>query len=1281
MNNIPIVTAATAFDDPNTGQTTILIIGQALYMGDKVQHTLLCPNQLRAYGLHVEDTPMHLAPSSKPSAHAIHCPETDFTIPLSLEGVFSYFPSRTPTIDEIETCKRVYLTNEHEWNPHSQHFQDQENNVIEHNQGDYYVNSKQRQIMTVNSNDMINISAAYDDNTTLSKIASTTSTNRQYRTTAERLANLWNIGLETAKKTVQVTTQKGIRTTTIPIEQRFRTRQAQLRYKQLGGRHGRFYTDTFFSSVPTLNGNTMAQIFTNDLAFTRVYPMKLKSQTHETLSAFIHEVGIPSSLHSDDAKELMHGKFKDLCKDFHIPCSYTEPYSPWQNRAENAIRELKRHVRRKMVANKVPGRLWDFCVKWSSDVRNRTSSSRFILDGRTPYEAVMGHTPDISSLATFNFYEPVWYIDQTAEFPHPKRKLGRWLGEAYDIGQAMCYWVLPISGIPLARSSVQHIPPEYLSTDDVQQELSALDKVLTEKFGDPVKSTDESLEYDINDPAMDNEAVTPLFEPMEPESAMPEADLWDAEAYDQYISAQVILPSGDSQLLGTVTARKRDVHGNPVGISNKNPILDTRIYEVTFPDGHSAEYSANTIAECLYSQIDSEGLHYVLMDAIVDWRQTHEALDEYNILQVSHNGNLHPRRTTQGYQLCVQWKDGSTSWEHLKDMKESYPTQVAEFAISKGIHNLPGFRWWVPQTIKRKSRIINNIKTRFKKKTHKYGIQVPLSVEEAYQIDRETNTDFWHQAIMKEMKNNAVAFRFLEEGEHIPVGSTWIPFHMIFDVKCDLTRKARFVAGGHWTQASSQLTYSTVVTRESIRIAFLIAALNELDILAADIGNAYLQAPTREQVHTTAGPEFGPSRVGQTVVIIRAMYGLKSSGAAWHAQLSETLLGMGFKPSLADPDVWYRAACKEDGFEYYEYLLVYVDDILAISHKPGIIMKTIQKQYRLKDEPMAPKQYLGAVIKQWSIPNELRPVWCMSATNYIKEALRCLEIELARSGKTLRGKPSTPMQTNYRPELDVSPLLDPEQANYYMSLIGILRWAVELGRLDIYIDVCLLSSHMCQPRIGHLEQVLHIFAYLKHHENSNMVFDPNYINWESEAFIKYDWTEFYKDAKEQLPVNAPPPRGHAVQINAFIDADHAGNRVTRRSHTGILIYLNCAPIIWFSKAQSTVETSTFGAEFIAMRIGVEMLEALRYKLRMFGIPIDGPANVFGDNKSVITNATVPSSTLKKKHNSIAYHRVREAVAAEVVQIAKVHTTENLADLLTKPLGASALKTLIQKILW
>jgi hypothetical protein len=148
--------------------------------------------------------------------------------------------------------------------------------------------------------------------------------------------------------------------------------------------------------------------------------------------------------------------------------------------------------------------------------------------------------------------------------------------------------------------------------------------------------------------------------------------------------------------------------------------------------------------------------------------------------------------------------------------------------------------------------------------------------------------------------------------------------------------------------------------------------------------------------------------------------------------------------------------------------------------------------------------------------------------NYIKEALRVLELELAKAGKTLKGKPSTPMQNNYRPELDISPILGPEQASYYRSLIGILCWAVKLGRIDIHVDVALLSSHLCQPRIGHLEQAFHIFAYLKCHENSNMVFDPNYIAWESEPFQQQDWTEFYKDAKEQLPLYVPPPRGNPV---------------------------------------------------------------------------------------------------------------------------------------------------------
>ena len=111
--------------------------------------------------------------------------------------------------------------------------------------------------------------------------------------------------------------------------------------------------------------------------------------------------------------------------------------------------------------------------------------------------------------------------------------------------------------------------------------------------------------------------------------------------------------------------------------------------------------------------------------------------------------------------------------------------------------------------------------------------------------------------------------------------------------------------------------------------------------------------------------------------------------------------------------------------------------------------------------------------------------------------------------------------------------------------------------------------------------------------------------------------------------------------SAFVDADLVGDKKNRRSMTGILMIINRAPIHWYSKKQATVEASTFGAEFIAMRTAVEMAESLRYKLRMFGIPIDGSTNIYCDNEAVYQNTVIPESTLKKKHHSIAYHRCRE----------------------------------------
>jgi hypothetical protein len=189
---------------------------------------------------------------------------------------------------------------------------------------------------------------------------------------------------------------------------------------------------------------------------------------------------------------------------------------------------------------------------------------------------------------------------------------------------------------------------------------------------------------------------------------------------------------------------------------------------------------------------------------------------------------------------------------------------------------------------------------------------------------------------------------------------------------------------------------------------------------------------------------------------------------------------------------------------------------------------------------------------------------------------------------------------------------------------------VELGRIDIYINVVILSTFLASPREGYLEAVYAIYGYLKSHNHSNMVFDPSYVHLKSEDFQVYNWEDFYKDTLEDIPTNAPPPRRHPVQINMFVDANHAGNKLNHHSQTGVLIYLNRAPIMWYSKAQKMVETSTFGSEFVALHFATEMVKALCFKLRMMGVPLDGQANALVDNDTIVKNSTVPSSTLQKK---------------------------------------------------
>jgi Reverse transcriptase (RNA-dependent DNA polymerase) len=240
------------------------------------------------------------------------------------------------------------------------------------------------------------------------------------------------------------------------------------------------------------------------------------------------------------------------------------------------------------------------------------------------------------------------------------------------------------------------------------------------------------------------------------------------------------------------------------------------------------------------------------------------------------------------------------------------------------------------------------------------------------------------------------------------------------------------------------------------------------------------------------------------MIVEKALYGLKTSGAAFRALLADTLYDSGFRPTRGDPDVHIRPAVKPDGFQYYEMILCYVDDVISISHKAtDVIKEVVQKKFKLKNDAIEePQMYLGAQLVKRKITG--CNCWTMTSNKYVEAIVKNLEVRLKGENKQLPSKCDTPLKSGYRPELDASDELNGEQITLYQELIGELRWAVELGRIDILLEVSFMSSHLANPRQGHLEQVLHIFGYLKKVPKKTIAMDPRQPTIDEKRFIQHD---------------------------------------------------------------------------------------------------------------------------------------------------------------------------------
>ena len=296
------------------------------------------------------------------------------------------------------------------------------------------------------------------------------------------------------------------------------------------------------------------------------------------------------------------------------------------------------------------------------------------------------------------------------------------------------------------------------------------------------------------------------------------------------------------------------------------------------------------------------------------------------------------------------------------------------------------------------------------------------------------------------MYNVGVTFEILAKGQPAPRGWHKVMGHLMWDVKMDFTHQARWVLDGHKTPEAEGPMHASVVSRESIRIVFLYAALNGRDISSADIHNAYLQVPSSRKDYIICGAEFGIENIGHVGLIHRALYGGKTAGKDFCNHLCSCMHYLKFLSCLADPDVWMWPAEKSDGTAYYEFVLLYMDDALVISENAEeILREEIGKYFELKEESSGcPSLYLGCHVCQEKLGNGV-DAWSFSSSQYIQTAVKNVEEWLSKRDDgqwKLPTKAETPMWSTYQPKLVGS-----HQVPFPMCTLETLRKHCSTGSL------------------------------------------------------------------------------------------------------------------------------------------------------------------------------------------------------------------------------------------
>ena len=539
------------------------------------------------------------------------------------------------------------------------------------------------------------------------------------------------------------------------------------------------------------------------------------------------------------------------------------------------------------------------------------------LGGNVPPGMLYGVSPDISILLLYTFYQPVFYATHNQSFPSSsEERSARWVGFGEHVGDALTHKLLDDD------------TKKILYRSAVRPSDSAHPNMRLASDGGESSQTPKPIVFVRSRQDNSQSATKPMAE-YNP---------------DDLIGRTFLLPKNEQGERLRATIKRKVIETSKLLDDQHDNAIDKINFHLDVGQGR---------AEAIMSNVQ-------ILDHL-DQQEQQEDLYKFRAI-TGHQGPLSPQDENykgSKYNVMLEWETGEITDEPLSLIAADDPVTCAEYAKKHDLLHLDGWKRLkhIAKNQKQLTRAINQSKIRQVRRSavYQFGFLIPKDYKQALQLDEQNGNSKWYDATKLEMDQINEYKVFQDHGKaqydpksrkvsNAPNGYQKIRVHLIFAVKHDGRHKTRLVAGGHLTPDPIESIYSGVVSIRSLRLVIFLAKLNNLEVWGADIGNAYLEAKTKEKLYIVAAPEFEELE-GHILVIYKALYGLKSSGLRWSQKIHDIMLDMGFSPSKADPCVWLRKAkCATK----YEYVAIYVDDLLIACDCASDFIHTLKRKHNLK---------------------------------------------------------------------------------------------------------------------------------------------------------------------------------------------------------------------------------------------------------------------------------------------------------------------------------------------